>query len=426
MNILVLGSGGREYALAWKISQSPKCDKLYIAPGNAGTASLGVNLPVDVDDFSCVRDAVIRYEIDMVVVGPEVPLVKGIHDFFLEDDYLKTVKIVGPKKAGAMLEGSKDFAKAFMKRHNIPTAAYKTFDKDSLEEGYKFLDSLNAPYVLKADGLAAGKGVLIIDDIDDAKAELKSMINELKFGDASSKVVIEEFLSGIELSVFILTDGDSYVMLPVAKDYKRIGEGDTGPNTGGMGSVSPVPFANKEFMDKVKERIINPTVEGLKKDEIDYQGFIFFGLINVNGDPYVIEYNCRMGDPETESVIPRIKSDLVELLDAAATKSLDSKIVSIDERYSVAVMLVSEGYPGSYKKGKVIKGLDNVKDCIVFHAGTSIDIETGNIKTSGGRVLAVSAMGNTIDEALKVAYKNAEIIDFEGKYFRRDIGFDLK
>ena len=426
MNILVLGSGGREYALAWKISQSLKCDKLFIAPGNAGTSSLGTNLPVDVNDFNGIKDVIVRNEIDMVVVGPEVPLVNGIHDYFVEDDYLKTIKIIGPKKAGAMLEGSKDFAKSFMKKYNIPTAAYQTFNKETLEEGYKFLELLKPPYVLKADGLAAGKGVVIIDDLGKAKDELKSMINELKFGDASAKVVIEEFLSGIELSVFILTDGDSYVQLPIAKDYKRIGEGDTGPNTGGMGSVSPVPFADKEFMEKVKSRIIDPTIEGLKQDGIPYQGFIFFGLINVNGNPFVIEYNCRMGDPETESVIPRIKSDLVELLDAAATGSLSSKKLSIDERYSAAVMLVSEGYPGSYKKGKIIKGLNNVNDCIVFHAGTSVDIETGFIKTAGGRVLAISAMGNTIDEALKTAYKNAEIIDFEGKYYRKDIGFDLK
>jgi phosphoribosylamine--glycine ligase len=426
MNILVLGSGGREYALAWKISQSPKLERLFIAPGNAGTASLGTNLPVDVNDFDVLKEEIVRHDIDLVVVGPEVPLVNGIHDYFLEDNYLRTVKIVGPVKAGAMLEGSKDFAKAFMKRHDIPTAAYKTFDKDTLEDGYKFLESLQPPYVLKADGLAAGKGVVILDNLEDAKAELKSMVEELKFGDASAKVVIEEFLSGIELSVFILTDGDSYVILPEAKDYKRIGEGDTGPNTGGMGSVSPVSFANKEFMEKVKNRIIDPTVEGLKKDGIPYQGFIFFGLINVSGDPYVIEYNCRMGDPETESVIPRIKSDMVELLDAAATGKIKKVKLAIDERYSVAVMLVSKGYPGKYRKGVIIKNLEKVKDCIVFHAGTSIDINTGNIKTAGGRVLAISAFGNTMEEALQTAYRNAEIIDFEGKYYRKDLGFDLK
>ncbi len=426
MNILILGSGGREYALAWKIAQSPRCDKLFIAPGNAGTAGLGINLPVDVTDFEEIKTEVVENDIDMVVVGPEVPLVEGIHDFFLEDDFLKDVKIVGPVKAGAMLEGSKDFAKAFMKKHNIPTAAYKTFDKNSLEEGYRFLESLKPPYVLKADGLAAGKGVVILEDLDAAKAELKSMIDELKFGDASSKVVIEEFLSGIELSVFILTDGESYVMLPEAKDYKRIGEGDTGPNTGGMGSVSPVPFAQGEFMEKVKASIIEPTIQGLKSDGIPYCGFIFFGLIKVDDEPFVIEYNCRMGDPETESVIPRIKSDLVELLEAAATGNLKDKKLSIDERFSVAVMLVSKGYPGSYEKGKIIHGLDDVKDCIVFHAGTSVDIETGKIKTAGGRVLAISALGNTMEEALEKAYKNAEIIDFEGKYYRRDIGFDLK
>lgn len=426
MNILVIGSGGREYALAWKISQSPKTEKLFIAPGNAGTSSLGTNIPVDVNDFKTIKEIVVTNDIDLVVVGPEAPLVNGITDFFKQDGYLKDIMIVGPEKAGAKLEGSKDFAKNFMAKHKIPTAAYRTFDKNRLEEGYKFIDNLKAPYVLKADGLAAGKGVVILEDSDEAKKELKSMVEELKFGDASSKVVIEEFLDGIELSVFIMTDGDNYVILPEAKDYKRIGEGDTGPNTGGMGSVSPVPFADEEFMQKIKDRIIDPTVQGLKNDGINYQGFIFFGLINVEDEPYVIEYNCRMGDPETESVIPRIKSDFVDLLVATATKNLDKQSVEIDERYSTAVMLVSKGYPGKYEKGKLIRGLDRVKDCIVFHAGTTIDIETGGIKTSGGRVLAVSALGDTLEEALEKAYENADIIEFDGKYYRKDIGFDLK
>jgi len=425
MNILILGSGGREYALSWKIVQSPKTDKLFIAPGNAGTGNLGTNLPIDTSEFSFIKQAVVENEIDLVVVGPEVPLVEGIHDYFLEDKYLKNIKIVGPVKAGAMLEGSKDFAKQFMIRHNIPTAAYRSFNSENLQEGFEFLESLNAPYVLKADGLAAGKGVVILNDLDEAKAELKSMIEEAKFGDASAKVVIEEFLSGIELSVFVLTDGDSYILLPEAKDYKRIGEGDTGLNTGGMGSISPVPFATREFMEKVENKIIKPTIDGLKKDNIPYQGFIFFGLIKVNDEPYVIEYNCRMGDPETESVIPRIKNDLVDLLVATADGTLNEQTISIDEQYAATVMLVSGGYPGSYEKGKVISGLENVNNCILFHAGTSTDVESNSVKTSGGRVLAVTAMGATMTEALSTAYQNAELIQFEGKNFRSDIGFDL-
>jgi phosphoribosylamine--glycine ligase len=425
MNILILGSGGREYALSWKIVQSPKTDKLFIAPGNAGTGNLGTNLPIDTSEFSFIKQAVVENEIDLVVVGPEVPLVEGIHDYFLEDKYLKNIKIVGPVKAGAMLEGSKDFAKQFMIRHNIPTAAYRSFNSENLQDGFEFLESLNAPYVLKADGLAAGKGVVILNDLDEAKAELKSMIEEAKFGDASAKVVIEEFLSGIELSVFVLTDGDSYILLPEAKDYKRIGEGDTGLNTGGMGSISPVPFATREFMEKVENKIIKPTIDGLKKDNIPYQGFIFFGLIKVNDEPYVIEYNCRMGDPETESVIPRIKSDLVDLLVATADGTLNEQTISIDEQYAATVMLVSGGYPGSYEKGKVISGLENVNNCILFHAGTSTDVESNSVKTSGGRVLAVTAMGATMKEALSTAYQNAELIQFEGKNFRSDIGFDL-
>jgi phosphoribosylamine--glycine ligase len=425
MNILILGSGGREYALSWKIVQSPKTDKLFIAPGNAGTGNLGTNLPIDTSEFSFIKQAVVENEIDLVVVGPEVPLVEGIHDYFLEDKYLKNIKIVGPVKAGAMLEGSKDFAKQFMIRHNIPTAAYRSFNSENLQDGFEFLESLNAPYVLKADGLAAGKGVVILNDLDEAKAELKSMIEEAKFGDASAKVVIEEFLSGIELSVFVLTDGDSYILLPEAKDYKRIGEGDTGLNTGGMGSISPVPFATREFTEKVENKIIKPTIDGLKKDNIPYQGFIFFGLIKVNDEPYVIEYNCRMGDPETESVIPRIKNDLVDLLVATADGTLNEQTISIDEQYAATVMLVSGGYPGSYEKGKVISGLENVNNCILFHAGTSTDVESNSVKTSGGRVLAVTAMGATMKEALSTAYQNAELIQFEGKNFRSDIGFDL-
>ena len=426
MNILILGSGGREYALAWKISQSPKTDKLFIAPGNAGTNSLGINLPIEVSQFDSIKTAVVENDIDLVVVGPEAPLVDGIHDYFLNDDYLKHINIVGPQKAGAMLEGSKDFAKQFMIKHNIPTAAYRSFNHENLEEGYAFLESLQSPYVLKADGLAAGKGVVILNDLEEAKAELKAMIEEAKFGDASAKVVIEQFLSGIELSVFILTDGNAYVVLPDAKDYKRIGEGDTGLNTGGMGSISPVPFVTKEFMDKIESKIIKPTVEGLKVDGIPYQGFIFFGLIKVNDEPYVIEYNCRLGDPETESVIPRIKSDLVDLLVATAEGTLSEQTIEIDERYAATVMLVSGGYPGSYKKGFPISGLDSVNNCIIFHAGTSTDVENSVVKTSGGRVLAVTALGATMDEALKTAYENVDIIQFEGKNFRTDIGFDLK
>ena len=426
MNILILGSGGREYALTWKLAQSPKTDKLFIAPGNAGTGTLGINLPIDTSEFDTIKYAIVENEIDLVVVGPEAPLVQGIHDYFLQDEYLKNIKIVGPQKAGAMLEGSKDFAKQFMVKHQIPTAAYRSFNHENLEEGFTFLESLKAPYVLKADGLAAGKGVVILDDLDAAKAELKAMIEESKFGDASAKVVIEEFLAGIELSVFILTDGDSYIILPEAKDYKRIGEGDTGLNTGGMGSVSPVPFATKEFMEKVESKIIKPTVNGLKEDGIPYQGFIFFGLIKVEDEPYVIEYNCRLGDPETESIIPRINTDLVDLLVATADGTLNRQTISIDERYAATVMLVSGGYPGKYEKGKIITGLDNVNNCILFHAGTGTDVENNSVKTSGGRVLAVAALGNSMEEALNIAYKNAELIEFEGKNYRKDIGFDLR
>lgn len=425
MKILILGSGGREHALAWKIAESKKVEQVFIAPGNAGTRAVGTNLPVDVNDFNGIKQIVIEYDIEMVVVGPEVPLVNGIHDYFLADDILKTVKVIGPVKAGARLEGSKDFSKSFMRKYNIPTAKSATFSSSSLNEGLAYLDDMNPPYVLKADGLAAGKGVLIIDSINEAKDALKEMIGG-KFGDASSKVVIEEFLKGIELSVFVLTDGNHYQLLPIAKDYKRIGEGDTGLNTGGMGSVSPVPFVDKSFRDKIEEQVIRPTIRGLKEEGVDYQGFMFFGLINVNGSPYVIEYNCRMGDPEAESVIPRIKSDLVELLEHTANKTLGEAGIQFDNRAAAAVMLVSGGYPGSYEKGKVITGLGSVNNCVLFHAGTSVDIEQDQVKTNGGRVLAVTAYGTDLDNALATAYTNTNLIDFEGKYFRSDIGFDLE
>lgn len=426
MNILILGSGGREHAFAWKIAQSEKIDKLFIAPGNAGTNEIGTNLPIDINNFTDVKKVVIENEIDMLVVGPEVPLVNGIHDKFKNDAALKNIPVIGPQSRGAMLEGSKDFAKEFMQKYKIPTAGYKTFSKDNLEDGYAYLDSLSSPYVLKADGLAAGKGVLILNDLELAKTELEKMIDQSKFGDASSKVVIEEFLDGIELSVFVLTDGKSYVILPEAKDYKRIGEGDTGLNTGGMGSVSPVSFATAEFMQKIEERVIIPTIDGLNAENIEYKGFIFFGLIKVGDDPYVIEYNCRMGDPEAESVIPRIKSDLVEAFQAVADGTLDKLNMEFDERYSAAIMLVSGGYPESFDKGKIISGIDNLKDCILFHAGTETNIDTSEVKTSGGRVLAVCSYGNNMEEALKSAYEKVGLIDFDGMYFRSDIGFDLK
>lgn len=424
MNVLVIGSGGREHALSWKIAQSPKLDKLFIAPGNAGTAAVGENVDIKVTDFEAIKELVLKEGINLVVVGPEDPLVKGIHDFFLADDELKDIAVIGPKKDGAQLEGSKDFSKAFMAKHNIPTAAYKTFTAQNIEEGYTFLESLKAPYVLKADGLAAGKGVLILNDLDEAKAELKNMIEEAKFGEASSKVVIEEFLDGIELSVFVLTDGKSYKILPEAKDYKRIGEGDTGLNTGGMGAISPVKFAPGEFLQKVEERIVIPTVEGLKKDNIDYKGFLFIGLMNVNGDPFVVEYNVRMGDPETEVVIPRIKSDLLDLLEGAGSQTLHQKTFEVDTRFATTVMLVSGGYPESYKKGKTISGLDNPAESVFFHAGTKK--EEGKTLTNGGRVLAVTSYGNSMEEALSYSFKHAEKIQFDQKYYRKDIGFDLK
>jgi len=422
MNILILGSGGREHALTWKLAQSEKVKNIFIGPGNAGTSEFGTNLLIDPENFSDIKEAVLKHKIGMVIVGPEAPLVAGIHDFFLNDIRLKDIPVIGPDKSAARLEGSKDFSKAFLLRHNIPTATYKSFDKSTMNQVRDFLKTLDPPYVIKADGLAAGKGVLIIDGINEAEEEVREMLNG-KFGKAGNKVVIEQFLKGIELSVFIITDGNSYKLLPEAKDYKKIGEGDTGLNTGGMGSVSPVPFADHNFMEKVKKRIIDPTMKGLSDEGIIYKGFIFFGLINVKGNPYVIEYNARLGDPESEVIIPRIKSDLFELIEGVAKGDLAERTIETDNRFVTTVMLVSGGYPGHYEKGRIISGIENTTDCIVFHAGTK---NSGDkIVTSGGRVLAVSAWGNTMTEAVQTSYRNAGLISFDGISYRKDIGFDL-
>jgi len=423
MRVLLLGSGGREHALSWKMAQSSMLEELFIAPGNAGTKQHGKNVNINPTDFEGIKKFVLENNINMVVVGPEEPLVKGIHDFFLADELLKKVPVIGPTKEAAQLEGSKDYAKQFMHRHNIPTAKYATFTKDTLEQGYKFLESMNPPFVLKADGLAAGKGVLILDNLKEAKAELKNMLADAKFGEASSRVVIEQFLKGLELSVFVITDGDSYKRLPEAKDYKRIGEGDTGLMTGGMGAVSPVPFADPVFMDKVQNQIIIPTIKGLRHDNIPYKGFIFFGLINVKNEPYVIEYNCRLGDPESEVIIPRLKSDLLDLFEGVASNTLSERDVQFVDKCATTVMMVAGGYPGEYKKGKQIYGLNTITDSIVFHAGTSSDGPA--VLSAGGRVLAITSYGKNIQIALAKSYESAAKIEFEGANYRKDIGFDV-
>ncbi|WP_417238544.1 phosphoribosylamine--glycine ligase [Bizionia sp.] len=423
MNILILGSGGREHTFAWKLKQSPLCKALYVAPGNSGTAAIAENVAIGVTDFQAIKTLVLEKKINMVVVGPEDPLVQGIHDFFLNDTDLKRVSVIGPEKAAAELEGSKEFAKEFMMRHNIPTAAYQSFNARTVEAGYQFLETLNPPYVLKADGLAAGKGVLILNDLNEAKTELKSMLVDAKFGEASTKVVIEEFLDGIELSCFVLTDGKNYKILPTAKDYKRIGEGDTGLNTGGMGAVSPVPFATPEFLNKIEEQVVKPTISGLQKDNLPYKGFVFIGLIKVGNEPKVIEYNVRMGDPETEVVLPRLKNDLAEIFQAIANQTLDTINIEIDERAATTVMLVSGGYPEAYEKGKEILGLDKLVDVLPFHAGASL--KDDKVVTSGGRVIAITSYGNTYSEALKKSYQNIDKLHFDKMYYRKDIGFDL-
>ena len=423
MNILILGSGGREHSFTHKLIQSKKVSQIFVAPGNAGTQEIAVNINVNPTDFQAVKKAVIAHNIQMVIVGPEAPLVNGVHDFFLADDELKNIPVIGPKKDGALLEGSKDFSKEFMIKHGIPTAKYESFTKESLQEGKLFLETLTPPYVLKADGLAAGKGVLILDSLDEAKAELEEMVSNQKFGDASSTVVIEEFLKGIELSVFVLTDGISYKILPSAKDYKRIGEGDQGLNTGGMGAISPVPFADKAYLKKVEDLVVKPTILGLQKDGIDYRGFIFIGLMNNNGDPSVVEYNVRMGDPETEVVLPRIESDLFDLFEGVANQNLHEKEFSVTEKIATTIMLVSGGYPEAYEKGKLISGLENIKNSIVFHAGTSIKNNT--VVTNGGRVIAVTSIAESIQKALEISYDSIDTIHFEKMNYRKDIGFDL-